>query len=307
MALAMDIGRRRKIPGCADGDRAAKPFLHHFAMKSDARQPGTPTVGAMPGRTDAEIHQMSDAASYQVDGHRRSADECRSLLAAQPPPDRQIKVMARIEGAVVVDVGCGTGLFVREASRRFPDRTIIGVDASDDDIRLARLLHPQFAGQFRRMSAYRLEFAEASVDCITLQEVLEHLEGAALAVKEANRVLRPGGVLVLSVPNPFYLWRIVKFVAAEVGNVIRRRRGRPPRLEAEILSADAAWDRHVHSWTPQTLLALLEVNGFAYVDHAYENGAANPLRRWFLVALPFLGPTLILAVRKAAAAPAELV
>ncbi|MGA2125734.1 MAG: methyltransferase domain-containing protein [Xanthobacteraceae bacterium] len=250
---------------------------------------------------------MSDASSYQVDGHRRSTDECHSLPAAEQLPDRQVEVMARIEGAVVVDVGCGTGQFVREASRRFPHKTIIGVDASDDEIRVARLLHPQLAERFRRMSAYRLEFAEASVDCITMQEVLEHLEGAALAVKEANRVLRPGGVLVVSAPNPFYVWRIVKFVAAEIANMVRRRRGRPARLDAEILSADAAWDRHVHSWTPQTLLALLEVNGFAYVDHGYENGAANPLRRWFLAALPFLGPTLILAVRKVAPAPLALV
>jgi 2-polyprenyl-3-methyl-5-hydroxy-6-metoxy-1,4-benzoquinol methylase len=284
------------------GGRVAKPFLHHFAMKSAAHQ-----LGTMPGRTDAEVHQMSDAASFQVDGHRRSADQCRSQLAAQQLLDRQVRVMALIEGAVVVDVGCGAGLFVHEASRRFPDKTIIGVDASDDDIRLAQLLHPQLAGRFRRMSAYRLEFAEASVDCITLQEVLEHLEGAALAIKEANRVLRPGGVLVVSVPNPFYVWRIVTFVAAEIANLVRRRRGRPARLEAEILSPDAAWDRHVHAWTPQTLLALLEVNGFVYVDHGYENGAANPLRRWFLAGLPFLGPTLILAVRKAAPAPSALV
>jgi 2-polyprenyl-3-methyl-5-hydroxy-6-metoxy-1,4-benzoquinol methylase len=258
-------------------------------------------------RRPSEIHQMSDAATYQVDGHRLSAEECRSMLAGQQLLHRQREVMARIEGAVVVDVGCGTGLFVREASRRFPDKTIIGVDYSDDNIRVAQLLHPLLAVRFRRMSAYRLEFAEASVDCITMQEVLEHLEGAALAVKEANRVLRPDGVLVVSVPNPFYVWRIVKFVVGEVANLVRRRRGRPARLAAEILSPDAAWDRHVHSWTPQTLLSLLEVNGFAYLDHTYENGAANPLRRWLLAALPFLGPTQILAVRKIGSAPARLV
>jgi ubiquinone/menaquinone biosynthesis C-methylase UbiE len=250
---------------------------------------------------------MSDAATYLVDGHRLSADECRTLLAAQPLLHRQLQVLARIAGAVVVDVGCGTGLFVREASRRFPEWTIIGVDYSDDNIRIAHLLNPQLAGRFHRMSAYRLDLADASVNCVTMQEVLEHLENAALAVKEANRVLGPGGKLIVSVPNPYYAWRIVKFVATEFANLIRRRRGRASRLASEILSQGVEWDRHVHSWTPQTLLTLLEVNGFAYLDHCYENGAATRLRRWFLGAMPFLGPTQILTVRKVAPAPGQIV
>lgn len=250
---------------------------------------------------------MSDAANYRLDGHRLSADECRTLLATQPLQHRQLQVLARIEGDVVVDVGCGTGLFVREASRRHPDKTIIGIDYSDDTIRIAHLLNPQLAGRLRRMSAYRLEFPDGGVDCVTMQEVLEHLEGAAQAVKEANRVLRPGGTLVVSVPNPYYAWRIVRFATAEFANVVRRRRGRASRLASEVLSQRVEWDRHVHAWTPPTLLALLEANGFTYVDHCYENGAANLFRRRFLAALPFLGPTLVLKVRKAATAPAGLV
>jgi ubiquinone/menaquinone biosynthesis C-methylase UbiE len=250
---------------------------------------------------------MSDAATYLVDGQRLSADECHTLLAGQPPLHRQFQVLARIEGAVVLDVGCGTGQFVREASRRFPDKMIIGVDYSEDNIRIAHLLNPQLAGRFRRMSAYRLEFADGSIDCVTMQEVLEHLEGAALAVKEANRVLGPAGILIVSVPNPYYAWRIARFIAAEFANLLRRRRGRASRLASEILSNGTEWDRHVHAWTPQTLLTLLGVNGFAYVEHTYENGAANRFRRWFLAALPFLGPTQILTVRKVAPAPPQLI
>jgi len=248
---------------------------------------------------------MTDA-TYRLDGRRLSADECRALLAAQPLLHRQLLVLERIAGVVVVDVGCGSGLFVREASRRFPEKTIVGVDYAHDNIRIAQLLSPQLADRFRQMSAYRLELTDASVDCVTMQEVLEHLEGAALAVKEANRVLRPGGLLIVSVPNPYYVWRIATFVAGEATNMVRRMRGWPARLAPEIFSPGVEWDRHVHAWTPQTLLTLLQMNGFTYADHAYENGAANPLHRWFLTAFPFLGPTQILAVRKVAPAPADL-
>src|SRR6266849_3078868 len=156
---------------------------------------------------------MSDAATYLVDGKRLSADQCRTLFAGTSLLDRQIKVLERIEGETIVDVCCYISTCVREASRRFPYRTVI------------------------------------SIDCVTLQEVLEHLEGAALAIKEVNGVLKQGGVLVVSVPNPFYVWRIATFVGSEISNAFRRWRGRATRLGVEVLSEDIEWDRHIYAWT----------------------------------------------------------
>jgi 2-polyprenyl-3-methyl-5-hydroxy-6-metoxy-1,4-benzoquinol methylase len=245
---------------------------------------------------------MREAATYLVDGKHLSADQCRALFGEMSLLDRQVKVLERIEGHTIVDVGCYTGLFVREASRRFPDKTIIGVDYFEDNIRIAYLLYSDMRERFRRMSVYELEFADASIDCVTLQEVLEHLEGAALAIKEINRVLKPGGALVVSIPNPYYARRIAAFLYREIGNAFRRWRGRPLRLGTEMFSENIEWDRHVYAWTPQTLLTFLMVNGFEYVDHCYETGIRIPFGRWFLAALPFLGPTQILKVRKVAAA-----
>jgi ubiquinone/menaquinone biosynthesis C-methylase UbiE len=247
------------------------------------------------------------AAIYPVDGKLLSADECRAFFAALPLLDRQIKVLERIEGDTVIDVGCYSGAFVHEASRRFPQKTIIGVDYSEDHIRIAQLLYPDMRDRFRRMSVYDLEFTDASVDCVTLQEVLEHLEGAALAIKELNRVLKQGGVLVVSVPNPYYLWHMAKFVLAEIGNAHRRWRGQPRRLSAELPANTVEWDRHVYAWTPQTLLTLLATNGFEYVDHCYESRTPDRIRRWLLALLPFLGPTQILKVRKVGPASLSLV
>jgi ubiquinone/menaquinone biosynthesis C-methylase UbiE len=250
---------------------------------------------------------MDQAATYLVDGKLISADQCRALFAGMSLSDRQLKVLERIEGDTIIDVGCYTGVFVRAASRRFPDKTVIGVDYFEDNIRIAHLLYPDMRDRFRRMNIYRLEIADASVDCVTLQEVLEHLEGAALAIKEVNRVLKQDGVLVVSVPNPFYMWRIATFVCLEIGNALRRWRGRPARLDVEVLSRNIEWDRHIYAWTPQTLLTLLAVNGFEYVDHCYESRTPDRFRRWFLTVLPFLGPTQILKVRKVAPASLGLV
>ena len=251
---------------------------------------------------------MTDSsATYLFDGRHLTAGQCRALFTGMPLSDRQSKVLNRIEGNTIIDVGCFTGAFVREASRRFPDKTVIGIDNFEDNIRIARLLFPEMQDRFQKMSVYRLEIADASADCVTLQEVLEHLEGAALAIKEVNRVLKKGGALIVSVPNPFYLWRIITFVCCEIGNAFRRWRGQPPRLSMEVLCKEIEWDRHVYAWTPTTLLTLLATNGFEYVEHCYESRVPDRVRRWVLAVLPFLGPTQILKVRKVAPAPADLV
>jgi SAM-dependent methyltransferase len=51
---------------------------------------------------------------------------------------------------------------------------------------------------------YSLPFANESVDAVICLEVLEHLEDDLGAVNEIARVLRPGGILVVSVPGGYY-------------------------------------------------------------------------------------------------------
>lgn len=249
---------------------------------------------------------MIVAETYLVDGQQMSADECRQIFLEVPLGDRQEQVLQLVEGDTVVDVGCYAGLFVAELRRQYPGKTVFGVDYFEDNIRIAHLLFPEQRDYFRRMSIYGLDFADESIDCVTLQEVLEHLEGAGQAVKEINRVLKLGGVAVISVPNPFYWRDFAGFIRFEIGNTLRRLRGQPVRLGKEIFFDNVEWNRHVFSWTPQTLLTLFVVNGFEYVEHRYESGAGR-LEGLLLKILPFFGATQILKVRKTTAAPAALV
>ncbi|HXQ52122.1 MAG TPA: class I SAM-dependent methyltransferase [Stellaceae bacterium] len=247
-----------------------------------------------------------DAGLYLVDGKNLTADECRAAFAGERLGDRQNKVMERIEGDFIVDVGCYSGAFVAAAARLFPGKRVLGIDYFEDNVRIAHLLHPDLRDRFRRMSAYALEFADDSVDCVTLQEVIEHLEGAASAIKEINRVLKQGGVLLVSAPNPFYWRQMLMFFALELRNSAARLVGRQPRMAMQIYFANVEWNRHIYAWTPDTLMTLLAVNGFAYCDHCYER-AGKMLERALLRVLPFLGPTQILKVRKIARARTDLV
>ena len=257
-------------------------------------------------RSERPDNLMPSPETYLVDGKNLSADECRHIFCSSKLGDRQLQVLDLLEGERLLDVGCYAGNFVSEVKRRLPGKSVIGIDYFEDHIRIAKLVFPELASCFRQMSIYDLKFNDGSLDCVTLQEVLEHLEGAAQAVKEINRVLKMGGVAIVSVPNPFYIGAMLGFFRFELRNAWRRFRGDRTRLGTEVYFQEIEWNRHIFSWTPQTLLTLFSVNGFEYVDHRYENGMKYP-ERLFLRLFPFFGPTQILKVRKVAIAPTGLV
>jgi 2-polyprenyl-3-methyl-5-hydroxy-6-metoxy-1,4-benzoquinol methylase len=238
---------------------------------------------------------------FLVDGRRVGPDECRRLFDA-PLPSRMGAVLARVRGPRLLDVGAYDGAFLAALVRERDEIDAVAVDYDEENLRIARFLHPELESQLVQGSVYDLPFDDATFDCVTFQEVIEHLEGAAQAIKELNRVLKAGGSLLISTPNVYYWRDVLHHVRAEVATRVRRR---PPRLESLVFFAESPWNRHIHAWTPATLLTLLEVNGFSYAWHGYshdERGAARLLLR----AAPFLAPVLVIEVTKQADAPATL-
>lgn len=98
----------------------------------------------------------------------------------------------------MLDIACGTGygLEILAAAAR----AVVGVDANWDAARMA-------ASQARDVilgDGARLPFPDAAFDAITSFETLEHLEERDRFLSELRRVLKPGGVCVLSTPNANY-------------------------------------------------------------------------------------------------------
>lgn len=238
-----------------------------------------------------------DDGPFFIDGRHVSGEECRRLFQTEGLGDRQQRCLDWVEGETVVDIGCYSGAFVDALVKADLGRRVIGVDYDPENLRIARYLYPQHT--YIRASAYALGMDDASVDCITFQEVIEHLEGAAAAIKEINRVLKPGGTLILSTPHPYYWRDMAAFIAHEVGNRIRGRR----QLRTAIYFAESEWNRHIYCWTPSTLLTLLVTNGFEYAGHQYSADANNRLEAFFIRLFPFFGPAQIIKVRKIGEAP----
>ncbi|HVA92460.1 MAG TPA: class I SAM-dependent methyltransferase [Chloroflexota bacterium] len=99
-------------------------------------------------------------------------------------------------GGRVLDVGCAFGYGTRMVART---HEIQGVDASPTFIDRARRAAPEIPFTLARAEA--LPFPDQSFNTVLLLDVLEHVAREAPVLAEAHRVLRPGGVLVLSVPH----------------------------------------------------------------------------------------------------------
>ena len=102
----------------------------------------------------------------------------------------------------VLDLGCGTGTYASMLKQAFPGARVIGADADEQALGIARR---RAAGlrldiEFRRADARRLPFQDAAFDAVSASLFFHHLEDRdKLAVLgEIHRCVKPGGTLVLA-------------------------------------------------------------------------------------------------------------
>lgn len=138
------------------------------------------------------------------------------LLARMVPPDGQRRVL---------DVGCGTGILLRDL-RAWGEVT--GMDSSDLALDFCR---QRGETAVAAGSATALTAPDAAYELVTELDVLEHIADDAAAAREAARVLAPGGTALFTVPALPALWSRHDVINRHV------RRYRAPELRALIAGA----------------------------------------------------------------------
>jgi 2-polyprenyl-3-methyl-5-hydroxy-6-metoxy-1,4-benzoquinol methylase len=112
-------------------------------------------------------------------------------------------------GSDVLDVGCGNGMHSLKAARRC--RWVGGVDGSLDSLGVARrtaLVRAQSnAAFFAANLEDGLPVRGARFDTVICLDLLEHVHKRDLVLAEIRRTLRPGGTLLLAVPNRATSWK----------------------------------------------------------------------------------------------------
>ncbi|HST66786.1 MAG TPA: methyltransferase domain-containing protein [Mycobacteriales bacterium] len=168
-----------------------------------------------------------------------------------------------------LDLGVGDGEFTA-ALHRDTKLDVVAADPHPDYLRALRRTEPELP--LVRVGT-ALPFATGSLDSASALDVLEHVADEAATLAELHRVLRPGGLLVLSVPARHAFSALdpdnAKLTHPRLHRAVYLRRFGRAEYERRFVDAgnglrgDMAWNRSEHTnYRPADLLALLTAAGF---------------------------------------------
>ena len=124
----------------------------------------------------------------------------------------------RIKGPLhIADIGCGNGIYIWLLSHYLHDRQadLRGIDISESSVYLARKMQERFGvkdAHFSVADASDTGLPSAWADIVLCSEVIEHIARPDRCLAEMMRMLKPGGVAIITTPNQNNLIRAVKWM-----------------------------------------------------------------------------------------------
>ncbi|MCP5044638.1 MAG: glycosyltransferase [bacterium] len=159
---------------------------------------------------------------------------------------RRYGILKELAGASgrKLDIGCGSGRFIQS------EPETVGLDISQPKLRFLRRTNQRLV----RATCCSLPFADASFDTVVNSQLIEHVPYDREIFREMNRVLEPGGTLVVGTPDYGRLvWRITETIYKWV-------------------LPYAYGDDHITHYTRFRLTEELAQAGFAILGYRYVGG-----------------------------------
>ena len=203
-----------------------------------------------------------------------------------------LEIFSKYRFERLLDVGCGDGNFTMLLARACKAKEVYGIEISEKGVELARK---------NGVKCYQLDideedfpFEDNYFDAVFAGEVIEHLYDPDHFLDEVYRVLKPGGVFVLTTPNLASLYNRVAllfgFLPYTLSCSLRHSIGylyKSPSL------ADVS--DHIRAYTLHALMTLLELHGFYILSVRGSSGRApddKSLLKRLLDILSIITPSL---------------
>ena len=157
------------------------------------------------------------------------------------------------DGMRILDLPCGRGFYLNML-HYVSKCELVGADLDWSVVKAARQALGHLANiHIHHASIYSMPYPRDSFDAVILSEILEHIGDDARGLKEAYRVLKPGGILAVTVPNANYplWWDPINRV---MEGLLNRHIQRGPLA--------GIWANHVRLYTPIQLRNAVEKAGF---------------------------------------------
>ena len=158
---------------------------------------------------------------------------------------------------LILDLPCGRGFYIN-MFRYVSQCHIVGADLDWDVVLKAKhnVGHLDDV-DIQGVNIYQMPYADNTFDAVILSEVLEHLDDDAQALKEAYRVLKPNGVLAVTVPHANYpfLWDPINKTLETLFN---------RHIQHGVLAG--IWANHVRLYKPDQLRDVVLSAGFVVED-----------------------------------------
>jgi SAM-dependent methyltransferase len=203
----------------------------------------------------------------------------------------------------VLDVGSGVGTFVMGCRRRGiralgvePDR--IGQGSQLSSLRIARKRTTESV--FVAATGEELPFADGSFDLVTMNQVIEHVRDQTMCLREAVRVLKPGGAIYIACPNylrfyePHYKIAWLPLLPRFLGRAYLRLRARNPVMLSQLTyTTNGRLRRLLGALEPEC--EFIDLNEKQFLDKRAVGAFASRRYRFLahLTRVPVLGAPLL--------------
>ncbi len=167
---------------------------------------------------------------------------------------------------LILDAPCGRGFYLN-MFRYVSKCKLVGLELDWEVINKARRNSANLKGMMlNNASLYALPYADNTFDAAILSEVLEHLDHDVEGLREVYRVLKPGAVVAITVPNanyPFWWDPINKTLETLFNRHIQHG------------PLAGIWANHVRLYTPEALRLSVQAAGFtveeerAFTHHSF--------------------------------------